>query len=257
MGLLCSFQSCCICGQSGATIACCQTDCDLSFHLPCVTQFMPPYRAFCPAHSPQQAVEATPEPGTQCLICLEPVEDRKTFNTLVCPACMTAWFHRDCSQVGVVLSPRGAQQGLSSTRGSLWLLVFLLQGQALRSGFLSLQCPICRNRHTFLRDMVTMGIRIPFRPPSWEGINVFTELGERHRHCDARECLFPGGRQEAEEEGPWELLWCSSCAAEGTHRPCSGLRASITSWEWDGCAGLGTGKRQTSLVILDLAAGAL
>ncbi|XP_064496723.1 PHD finger protein 7-like [Pseudopipra pipra] len=119
--------------------------------------------------------------------------------------------------------------------------------------------------------MVTMGIRIPFRlvsfclahntggasavlfqglpqqswpcpfpPPSWEGINVFTELGERHRHCDARECLFPGGRQEAEEEGPWELLWCSSCAAEGTHRPCSGLRDSISSWEWDGCAGLGT-----------------
>ncbi|XP_032533066.1 hydrocephalus-inducing protein homolog [Chiroxiphia lanceolata] len=28
MGLLRSFQSCCICGQSGATIPCCQTDCD-------------------------------------------------------------------------------------------------------------------------------------------------------------------------------------------------------------------------------------
>ncbi|XP_039246082.1 PHD finger protein 7-like [Pipra filicauda] len=97
-------QSCCICGQGGATIPCWARHCDLSFHLPCakqggcVTQFMPPYRAFCPAHSPQQAVWATPEPGTQCLICLEPVEDRMTFNTLVCPACRTAWFHRDCIQ---------------------------------------------------------------------------------------------------------------------------------------------------------------
>ncbi|XP_051626227.1 G2/M phase-specific E3 ubiquitin-protein ligase-like [Manacus candei] len=176
--------SCCICGQSGATISCCGRHCDLSFHLPrakqggCVTQFHRPFSSYCPAHSPQQAVEVTPEPGTQCLICLEPVEDRKTFHTLVCPACKTAWFHRDCIQVGVVLSPRGAQQGLSSTRASLVLLVSFLQGQALHAGLLSLQCPLCRNDDTFLGDMFTMGIQIPFRPPSWEGINAFNELGD-------------------------------------------------------------------------------
>ncbi|XP_027564367.1 PHD finger protein 7-like, partial [Neopelma chrysocephalum] len=206
-------QSCCICGQSGATIACCGTDCDLSFHLPCakqggcVTQYITPYRAFCPTHSPQQAVEATPEPGTECLICMEPVEDRKTFNTLVCPACKTAWFHRDC-----------------------------IQGQALHAAFLALQCPICRNREEFLMEMFTMGIRIPFREPSWEENDAFAEQGERHRHCDASECLCPGGRQEAEEQGPWQLFLCSSCAAQGTHRHCSGLRDSTTSWECDGCA---------------------
>ncbi|NWQ72602.1 PHF7 protein, partial [Neopipo cinnamomea] len=205
---------CRICGQSGATITCCETDCDLSFHLPCakqggcVTRFLRPYRSFCPAHRPEQAVEATPEPGTECLICMEPVEDRKTFNTMVCPACKTTWFHRDC-----------------------------IQGQALHAGLSSLQCPLCRNSNTFVMDLFTMGIQIPFRlvPPSWEGINAFAELGERHRHCDASECLFPGGREEAEEEGPWELLLCSSCAAEGTHRCCSGLRDSTTSWECDGC----------------------
>ncbi|XP_039243809.1 PHD finger protein 7-like isoform X3 [Pipra filicauda] len=209
--------SCCICGQSGATISCCETDCDLSFHLPCakqggcVTQFIPPYSSYCPAHSPQQAVEATPEPGTECLICMEPVEDRKTFNTMVCPACKTTWFHRDC-----------------------------IQGQALRSGFSSFQCPICRNRPAFLGEMFTMGIRIPFRPPTWEENDAFAELLDRHRRCDASECFYPRGRQEAEEEGPWELLLCSSCAAEGTPRHCSGLRDIITSWECDGCAVLGT-----------------
>ncbi|XP_032555429.1 PHD finger protein 7-like isoform X4 [Chiroxiphia lanceolata] len=215
--------SCCICGKSGATISCCDTECDLSFHLPCakqgrcVTQFITPYRAFCPTHSPEQAVEATPEPGTQCLICMEPVEHRMTFNTLVCPACKTAWFHRDC-----------------------------IQGQALCSGILSFQCPLCRNTQEFLVEMFLLGIRIPFRDPSWEENDAFAELGDRHRRCDASECLCPGGRQEAEEEGSWELLLCSSCAAEGTHRHCSGLRDSITSWECDGCAGLGTAPRDES-----------
>ncbi|XP_051658059.1 G2/M phase-specific E3 ubiquitin-protein ligase-like [Manacus candei] len=162
MGLLCSFQRCCICGQSGGTIPCWARHCDLRIHLPCakqgacVTEFIPPYRAFCPTHSPEQAVEATPEPGTECLICLEPVEDTKTFNTLVCPACRTAWFHRDC-----------------------------VQGQALHAGLLSLWCPLCRNDDTFLRDMFTMGIRIPFRPPSWESNTAFAEPGDRHGHCDA------------------------------------------------------------------------
>ncbi|XP_032530336.1 PHD finger protein 7-like [Chiroxiphia lanceolata] len=171
-------QICCICGQRGATISCCRRNCDLSFHLPCakqggcVTQFCRPFRAFCPAHSPEQAVEATPEPGTQCLICMEPVEDRKTFNTLVCPACKTTWFHRDC-----------------------------IQGQALHAGRFSFQCPLCRNDEAFIRDMFTVGIQIPLRPPSWGSFNAFDEMGDRHRHCDASECLFPGGRQEAEEEG--------------------------------------------------------
>ncbi|XP_027488347.1 serine/arginine repetitive matrix protein 2-like, partial [Corapipo altera] len=166
---------------------------------------------------PEQTVEATPEPGTECLICMEPVEHRKTFNTMVCPACKTAWFHRDC-----------------------------IQGQAMHAGFFPIQCPLCRNDNAFIRDMLTMGIRIPLRPPSWEGINAFAELGDRHRRCDATKCLFPRGRQAAEEEGPWELLLCSSCAAEGTHRYCSGLRHSITSWECDGCAGLGTAPRDES-----------
>ncbi|XP_027755330.1 PHD finger protein 7-like isoform X1 [Empidonax traillii] len=171
-------KSCFICGQSGATITCCETDCDLSFHLPCakqggcVTQFSRPYRSFCPTHRPEQAVEVTPEPGTECLICMEPVEERKTFNTMVCPACKNAWFHRDC-----------------------------IQGQALHAGFLSLRCPLCRDNNTFVKSLFTMGIQIPFRPPSWEGGNAFAEQGDRHRYCDARECLFPGGREEAELEG--------------------------------------------------------
>ena len=50
MGLLASFQHCCVCGEIGATIMCCQEDCDRWFHLPCakeghcVTEYITPYR---------------------------------------------------------------------------------------------------------------------------------------------------------------------------------------------------------------------
>ncbi|XP_053831648.1 PHD finger protein 7-like [Vidua macroura] len=216
-------KRCCVCGQSGATIMCCKEDCGRWFHLPCakeggcVTLYIPNYSTYCPEHRPEQEVEATPEPGTNCLICMEPVEDRKTFRTLVCPACKRAWFHRDC-----------------------------IQGQAMRAGLLSLRCPLCRDIEEFLAQMFIMGIRIPFREPTWEDNDGFADLEERHSRCTARDCLYPGGREEAEEEGPWELLLCSSCAAEGTHRRCSGLRNHIQSWECDSCAGLGTASRDES-----------
>ncbi|XP_033369751.1 uncharacterized protein LOC117244298 [Parus major] len=267
-------KHCCVCGQSGATILCWKEDCNRWFHLPCakeggcITQYITPYRSYCPEHRPVQIVQVTPELGTECPICMEPVEDRKTFKTMVCPVCKRAWFHRDC-----------------------------LQGQALCAGLLHFRCPLCRDHETFLVEMFVMGIRIPIRlvsfcvsqktrgckcravpgpapvvqalshpgrqgsrntsafpfsirQPTWEDNNAFADLGERHGRCNVRECLYPRGREEAEEEGPWELLLCSSCAAEGTHRRCSGLTVRTTHWECDSCAGLGTGMRQSSRVSL-------
>ena len=64
---------------------------------------------------------------------------------------------RSCS-----LAP-GARQVLSSTRASLLLLMFLLQGQAVRDGISCFRCPLCRDRDAFSSEMLSMGIRIPFR----------------------------------------------------------------------------------------------
>ncbi|RLV62589.1 hypothetical protein DV515_00019152, partial [Chloebia gouldiae] len=213
-------KRCCVCGQRGATIMCSKESCGRWFHLPCakegrcITQYIPYYRSFCPVHRLEQDVEVTPEPGTDCPICMEPVEDRKTYRTLVCPTCKRAWFHRDC-----------------------------IQGLAMRAGALYLQCPLCRDQEAFTVEMFTLGIRIPFRLPTWEENDAYADLGERHSRCDARDCLYPGGREEAEEDGPWELLLCSSCAAEGTHRRCSGLENCVESWECDSCAGPGRASR--------------
>ncbi|XP_023802619.1 G2/M phase-specific E3 ubiquitin-protein ligase-like [Cyanistes caeruleus] len=141
-----AWKHCCVCGQSGATILCCKEGCNRWFHLPCakeggcVTQYIAPYRSFCPGHRPVQMVQVTPEPGTECPICMEPVEDRMTFNTIVCPTCKRAWFHRDC-----------------------------LQGQAMRAGLLYFSCPLCRDSEEFLVEMFRMGIRTPIRLVSFCG----------------------------------------------------------------------------------------
>ena len=50
IGLFCSFQQCCVCGERGAAITCAQGGCERSFHLPCakdgqcVTQFFREHR---------------------------------------------------------------------------------------------------------------------------------------------------------------------------------------------------------------------
>ncbi|XP_069668066.1 LOW QUALITY PROTEIN: PHD finger protein 7-like [Haliaeetus albicilla] len=250
-------KHCFVCGESGAAISCQETGCHRSFHLPCaveggcVTQFFGLYRAFCWEHRPEQAVEAAPEENTICLICLDLVEERKSYGTMVCPACKHAWFHRGCIQVGAVPSPPGFAhpRGTAGARQHQGLTVpltfLLLQGQAMCAG-ICFQCPLCRDTEHFHSEMLTMGIRIPFRLPSWENRRAYAELGERHSRCDARECLCPGGREQAEQEGPWQLLLCCSCAAEGTHRRCSDLRSSTASWECDACAGLGTASSASS-----------
>ncbi|XP_059679437.1 LOW QUALITY PROTEIN: PHD finger protein 7-like [Gavia stellata] len=238
-------KDCFVCGENGAAITCHETDCDRSFHLPCaveggcVTQFLPQYRSFCWEHRPEQAVEAAPDENTTCLICLDPVGDRKSYGTMVCPACKHAWFHRGCIQVGALPLAPGHGSVAPGPRAKR-LLMFLLQGQAARAGISCFQCPLCRDKEEFVLEMLTMGIRIPFRLPSWENSHGYAALYERHGRCDASECLCPGGREQAEEEGPWQLLLCCSCAAEGTHRRCAYSGNSTASWECNSCAGLGT-----------------
>ncbi|XP_026722860.1 PHD finger protein 7-like [Athene cunicularia] len=215
-------KQCFICGESGAAITCCWEGCDRSFHLPCaiagecVTQYFLPHRSFCREHRPEQEVGAAPE-KTNCLICLEPVEDGKSFHTLVCPVCREAWFHRGC-----------------------------IQGQAQYAGSISFKCPLCRDKYNFLHGMLTMGIRIPVRLPSWDNRPLGEARMERHSCCNTRQCLCPGGREQAEEQGPWELLLCSSCAAEGTHRRCANLSTSRSTWECGPCAGQGTASSDCS-----------
>ncbi|XP_065606990.1 uncharacterized protein LOC136057874 [Cyrtonyx montezumae] len=214
---------CIICGKMGASITCAETGCDRSFHLPCasqgecVTQYIHGYSSFCWEHCPQQAVEAMPAQDTTCIMCMDPVGDSISYSTMVCPCCQHAWFHRAC-----------------------------VQEHALCAGILCFWCPFCKDRFRFFLNMVNMGIRIPVRTPRWLDDDAYSSLLERHRCCDASECHYPQGREQAEGAGPWELLLCSSCAAQGTHRCCSNLSESASTWECNACAGEDTDSSTTS-----------
>ncbi|XP_021243483.1 uncharacterized protein LOC110394125 isoform X1 [Numida meleagris] len=128
---------------------------------------------------------------------------------------------------------------------TLMLRVFVLQGQATCTGINCFQCPLCRDKNKFKSEMFIMGIRIPVREPTWEDNNAYAALGDRHRRCDVSKCLYPRGREQAEGEGPWQLLLCSSCAAEGTHRHCSYLSNTTDTWECNTCASVGNASSDT------------
>ncbi|XP_072207013.1 uncharacterized protein [Excalfactoria chinensis] len=123
----------------------------------------------------------------------------------------------------------------------------------IRGGFPSISCawslpaPLMKQhgagrevRASLLLPSDVPSNRQPRREPEWEANDAYASLLERHSRCDASECLYPGGREQAERRGPWQLLLCCSCAAEGTHRRCSHLSNRTDTWECNSCAGLGT-----------------
>ncbi|OXB51574.1 hypothetical protein ASZ78_002961, partial [Callipepla squamata] len=169
---------CFVCGKRGASISCAQAGCDRSFHLPCasegecVTQYFDTFRSFCREHRPQQEVKAVPAPDTTCIMCMDPVGDCVSYGTMVCPACEHAWFHRAC-----------------------------VQEQAMNAGILYFDCPLCRDICFFVGVMRKMGIRIPPRFPTWENEDKFEPEPRSHSRCDASECRYRYGREEAARSG--------------------------------------------------------
>ncbi|NXP04724.1 PHF7 protein, partial [Thinocorus orbignyianus] len=214
-------KRCCICRLPGASVTCKGRRCRRIFHYPCgtergcISQFFGEYKSFCWKHRPVQRVRALQQQQRTCLLCLEAVAERPSYDTLVCPACTSAWFHRRC-----------------------------IQGQALSSALHHFRCPLCREMAVFQEEMFRLGIKIPDRDASWELDGSFDDLYERHSSCDAEQCLCPVGREEAEVDGPWRLLLCSSCAARGTHQRCSGLEADAEAWQCSDCSDTGTGAAQ-------------
>ncbi|KFP79761.1 PHD finger protein 7, partial [Acanthisitta chloris] len=204
-------KKCCfVCGKTGAAITCWDTGCSRSFHLPCatqgqcVTQFFGLYRSFCPEHRPQQAAQPWHKGHNTCSICLNAVELQTSYGTMACPVCQDARFHRLC-----------------------------IQRLALQAG-IAFRCPHCRNQEPFMTEMLTMGIQVLKRPQAWQS-NEVRQPDPKYITCDASKCLCPQRRQHTEEQGPWELLLCSSCTTTGTHRYCSFVGPLTDSWMCQKC----------------------
>ncbi|KAM8991614.1 PHD finger protein 7-like isoform 4-T4 [Ara ararauna] len=210
-------KRCCICRQPGASVTCRARRCPRTFHYPCgsergcVSQFFGEFKSFCWKHQPVQRVQAVQQDQTLCLICQEAVAKRPCYDTLVCPTCTSAWFHRRC-----------------------------IQGQALSSALYHFCCPLCQDMVTFQAEMFRLGIKIPDRDAAWEEDGAFADYYQRHNSCDTSQCLCPMGREEAEENGPWRMLLCHSCGSCGTHQRCSNLGEEVDSWECCDCSNTGT-----------------
>ncbi|XP_072185551.1 uncharacterized protein [Excalfactoria chinensis] len=122
------------------------------------------------------------------------------------------------------------------------------QRQAWNDGTAFFGCPGCHNNSLFSMEMAVHGIHIPDRKPGWEENQAYTPVVRRNRSCDAVVCFYHGGRWQAEEEGPWQLIKCSSCRAENTHRECSHSCIRMNMWDCDRCAGLGTSASTISVL---------
>ncbi|XP_042749581.1 PHD finger protein 7-like, partial [Lagopus leucura] len=211
-------KKCCVCQNQGASVRCHHRRCSRTFHFPCgrergcISQFFGEYRSFCWQHRPTQQVRPLQQENPQCAVCLEAVEGRPTYTTLVCPSCTGAQFHRQC-----------------------------IQAQALRAALHHFRCPLCQDTQTFQAEMFRLGIKIPDRDAAWEvEEGAFHELYQRHSSCDTGLCLCPLGRDYSENTGPWRMLLCSSCGSCGTHQHCSAIAEDAESWECSGCSGVDT-----------------
>ncbi|XP_075761159.1 E3 ubiquitin-protein ligase PHF7-like isoform X12 [Pelodiscus sinensis] len=220
-------KACCVCGCRGASVVCQGKKCSRSFHFPCgaergcISQFFGEFKSFCWKHRPAQRVRRRRRRAeTVCVVCLEAMPGRASYSALVCPACKRAWFHRSC-----------------------------IQGLALRAALYHFRCPRCRDVGAFQPEMFRMGIKIPDRDAAWEEEGAFSDQYHRHSRCDASRCLHEGGREQAAEAGLWQLLLCSSCGSQGTHRRCAGLGSAVGTWECEDCVGpasAGPASRQLS-----------
>ncbi|XP_061218126.1 PHD finger protein 7-like [Neopsephotus bourkii] len=152
---------------------------------------------------------------------------------------MTPWSVPPAPAPGYTATFLGRVNG---TPAPLVLILCLPQGQALRSALHYFCCPLYNDKVTFQKEMFRLGIKIPDRDDAWEEDGAFASHYQRHSSCDTSQCLCPVGREEAEENGPWQLLLCHSCGSQGTHQRCSNLGEEVDSWQCCDCSDTGTGE---------------
>ncbi|NWQ88377.1 PHF7 protein, partial [Burhinus bistriatus] len=107
-----------------------------------------------------------------CVICLEHVEEKLSYQTMVSPNCRQAWFHQGC-----------------------------IQQRVFHAGLLFFRCPQCNDREKFLPEISFLGIQILDKQPAWEAGAGFTEMYRRQSRCNTSLCLSAQGREQAEEKG--------------------------------------------------------
>ncbi|XP_068550943.1 PHD finger protein 7-like [Anas acuta] len=137
-----------------------------------------------------------------------------------------------CGQYRSFCSEHRPQQAAQAAPEQGTTCIICMEPVGDSTSYHTMVCPACN--HAWFTGAAS-------RQPTWEDNDAFASQRERHQRCDASECLYPRGREQAEVHGPWQLLLCRSCAAEGTHRRCSNLTNRAGTWECASCAGVDNG----------------
>uniref|UniRef100_A0A8B9TX87 Zinc finger PHD-type domain-containing protein n=1 Tax=Anas platyrhynchos TaxID=8839 RepID=A0A8B9TX87_ANAPL len=147
-----------------------------------------------------------------------------------------------CGQYRSFCSEHRPQQAAQAAPEQGTTCIICMEPVGDSTSYHTMVCPTC-NHAWFHRRCIQVGA-LPSPWPAHRSPPVFllVSLYPRHQRCDASECLYPRGREQAEVHGPWQLLLCRSCAAEGTHRRCSNLTNRAGTWECASCAGVDNGK---------------
>ncbi|XP_022248834.1 uncharacterized protein LOC106465260 isoform X2 [Limulus polyphemus] len=210
-------QRCCYCLKPRPNVQCSYIRCKKVFHYPCCLQndtlgeFIGKFDCYCIDHRPRQEVREVDERGSEvsdlmCTICLYPVENNVSNETLKAPCCTYTWFHRTC-----------------------------VQRLALSAGCF-FKCPVCNNKDLFNMEMCKHGIHIQEQNASLEHEeNTFEELRIRYCQCDAAYCICPKGRNFNSKGSEWEILVCRTCGSQGSHLICRDPKYSKSCWECPGC----------------------
>ncbi|XP_072506208.1 PHD finger protein 7 isoform X2 [Notamacropus eugenii] len=202
-------KTCFVCKKKGAAIFCQKERCRRNFHLPCgrergcISQFFGEYKSFCEKHRPTQDIQPEKRAEDDCILCCESLSGGNDDN-IQSPCCSRMIYHRKCIQVGRVTC---------------------------------LRLPL---RPVPLSDLEAKASKGMPRDAAWElEPGAFSELYQRHQHCDAPICLYKDGRDNFESEGRWGLILCTTCGSQGTHRSCSFLRSNSKKWECAECVSTG------------------
>ncbi|GAB0198117.1 PHD finger protein 7-like [Grus japonensis] len=227
-------KRCCICRLQGASVTCKSRRCRRTFHFPCgsergcISQFFGEFKSLCWKHRPVQRVRAVQQGQTPCLICLEAVAGRPTYDTLVCPACASAWFHRRCIQGQALRSALHyfrcpLCRDMATFQAEMFRLGIKIpdrSGQALRSALHHFRCPLCRDMATFQAEMFRLGIKIPDR--SYHASRLMQRGADEEGFYGF---LFPDIRQELKRVAQKR---CCICRLQGASVTCKSRRCRRT-----------------------------
>ena len=240
---------CTYCNKRGPTIACCNKNCHVKYHLPCAIsqpissrpwlQFTEKseFKTFCSDvnHRPAKAfVKANSYACSYgCGTALPPqFVVTRPYEVIQCPHCKYV-SHRLCVQA------------YASTAGEKHFRCIKCSCSVLQEGLdddAKKRNKLCHKKYVnYCRQY---GIYVPKKDADWESkdfefYDFSSQYQDNYDKCDAKTCLCKhedGRKHDTQDISDWYISICKSCATSGMHKKCGDIPADqVKNWECETC----------------------